>query len=144
MGQNASTLLAWDGGVLRYVRPGVELARTGKKHPLATTQVQDTLTLPAHLVPPGHERRPLVQLTTVAALAEPPAPARPSGEKPADLWPDDHPYRQRRWGMVIDLNACTGCSACVIACQAENNVPVVGRDEVLRHREMHWMRIDRY
>ncbi|HLN29049.1 MAG TPA: 4Fe-4S dicluster domain-containing protein [Gemmataceae bacterium] len=144
VGSNAAPLLAWKGGTLQYARADVKLTKTNAKHTLASTQTHNAITVPRHLAPPGLERRPIIEETTLAALAGHAAGDPAHAEKQPDLWPADHAYTGHRWGMVIDLNACTGCSACVIACQAENNVPVVGKDEVTRQREMHWLRIDRY
>ena len=144
VGKNAAPLLAMDEGQLQYIRTGISIHATGKHHPLASTQTHHSLTMPKDIPLVGGEHREIVRETTLHALAtEPSLPAHPQS-KTNGLWPEDHAYSGHRWAMAIDLTACTGCSGCVVACQAENNIPVVGKDEVLRHREMHWMRIDRY
>ncbi|MFN8061318.1 MAG: TAT-variant-translocated molybdopterin oxidoreductase [Vicinamibacterales bacterium] len=145
VGTNAAPLAAFVGGAVQHSGRAVRVTKTGRRRALAATQIHHLITVPAALAPAGGERRPVVQETTLEAYRKSPT-AGSHGHHAAtdDLWPADHPYTGHRWAMVIDLTACTGCSACVIACQAENNVPVVGRDEVLRRREMHWIRLDRY
>ncbi|HEX6200134.1 MAG TPA: 4Fe-4S dicluster domain-containing protein, partial [Thermoanaerobaculia bacterium] len=92
------------------------------------------------------ERRHLVITKTVDELRRDPDAVQKTREEPE---PDETLYPQWKyeghaWGMAIDLNVCTGCSTCVVACQAENNIPVVGKEQVSKGREMHWIRIDRY
>src|SRR5262249_57328024 len=107
VGQNAAPLLTWENNTQRYVRTGVKLTRTGKNHPLASTQDHHTLSVPAHLAPPGLERRPIIQETTLSALTAGATALAAVAQTPAgqhqDLWPDDHPFPERRWGIVIDL-----------------------------------------
>jgi molybdopterin-containing oxidoreductase family iron-sulfur binding subunit len=87
----------------------------------------------------------LIRTGTLAAYKNDPAFAKAMVHLPekAPLW-KEHEYPGHKWGMAIDLSACMACNACTIACQAENNIPVVGKKEVLRGREMHWIRVDRY
>jgi molybdopterin-containing oxidoreductase family iron-sulfur binding subunit len=114
-----------------------EVHRTWGAHKLARTQTHHEI-----------EGRPLVREASLAEYRENPGFAKEpdrEAEQPIPLWADPVSWdKGPQWAMAIDLSACTGCNACVIACQAENNVPVVGREMVSRAREMHWLRIDRY
>ena len=114
---------------------GAKVEKLGSTYPISQTQEHDFM-----------EGRPLAVDATVAEYRERPqfgqwaSPDFSAGP----LWQTVDYTKGLQWGMVIDLNNCTGCSACVAACQAENNIPVVGKDQVSRGREMSWMRIDRY
>ncbi len=115
---------------------GLQMARTGRRRDdMANTQDHSSM-----------EGRPIVREATLEEYRKHPEFAKEMVEHPplVALW-DDHDYSKGyQWGMAIDLNACTGCNACVVACQSENNIPVVGREQVHKGREMHWLRIDRY
>lgn len=116
----------------------VTVEALGRIERLAKTQTYD------HLVDPlMGERRDHVRETVLADYLLNPRAGNPEEEKGRSLW-KEHDYPGPRWGMAIDLNSCTGCSACVLSCNLENNVPVVGKAEVARSRDMHWLRLDRY
>jgi molybdopterin-containing oxidoreductase family iron-sulfur binding subunit len=103
-----------------------------------------SLEIPEHLAMGERRRGHIVQETTLGAWRKDPASGGNGTHHQLATLYEDHPKSPHHWGLAIDLTACTGCSGCVVACQAENNIPVVGKDEVARAREMHWMRIDRY
>jgi Fe-S-cluster-containing dehydrogenase component len=127
------------------IASGAKLTKTGQRRELAATQTHHYITVPPDLAPVGGLVRPCIQETTLEEYRHDPASGIHRHHLPEhDLYPADHTYPGRRWAMVIDLAKCTGCSACVLSCQVENNIPVVGRDEVQRRREMQWLRIDRY
>jgi molybdopterin-containing oxidoreductase family iron-sulfur binding subunit len=106
--------------------------------PLAKTQIFDSQTVPF-----TGETRQIVLETTLQDYYKLPPPESVKDDPDVGMWPR-HDYPGHKWGMALNLTACTGCAGCVVACQAENNVPVVGKAEVRKGREMHWIRIDRY
>jgi molybdopterin-containing oxidoreductase family iron-sulfur binding subunit len=123
---------------------GVSVRPTDRRYALASTQDHfaiDTLGFEARNVRVGT----MVRETTVETYRANPNVIHEHDHHPPNinLW-KDHVYEGEQWGMSIDLNTCIGCNACVVACQAENNIPVVGKEQVLMQREMHWLRIDRY
>lgn len=128
---------AWSLG--HFTKNGVVLSglkvksveKTGAHIPLANIQGHQYL-----------EGRPIVAEATVHNYMKDES-AGIHKHKIITLWPE-HKYTGHKWGMSVDLNTCNGCSACVTACQSENNIPVVGKKYILTGREMHWIRIDRY
>jgi len=146
-GINAYPMVSTEGGMFNYTVSGVTVEKTtDDDYILAGTQTHHTMM-----------GRAIVKETTLSAWSKDPKAGNPEElfavhvgheehkvtAEEASLW-DEFESGHHHWGMAIDLNSCIGCGSCVVACTAENNVPVVGKDEVLRSREMHWMRIDRY
>ncbi|HEX2981821.1 MAG TPA: 4Fe-4S dicluster domain-containing protein, partial [Anaerolineaceae bacterium] len=111
---------------------GVELSKTGGTYKLVTTRDHQSM-----------ENRDLIRSAPLSEYQQNPAFAKSHETDPKSLY-GEWDYNSYAWGMSINLNTCIGCNACVIACQSENNIPTVGKTEVDRSREMHWLRIDRY
>ena len=117
---------------------GLDVEKTSGQYQFATTQNFHLLETP--------DRRHIIHKADLAEFKKNPEAAHIGAETPPralTIYPE-FKYEGHAWGMAIDLNACTGCSACVVACQAENNIAVVGKDQVRRGRAMHWIRVDSY
>jgi len=125
-----------------WTATGVQIRKTGESYKLASTQGYQTMDTPDG----GH--RPLVRETTLEDYLKRPNFAAEEGEEPAPgltLY-KPYPYKEEdyAWGMAIDLNSCVGCNNCMLACQSENNIAVVGKEQCVIGRHMHWIRVDAY
>ena len=143
VGTNLASFKRWEQAA---IYTGIEAIGTSVPYPLATTQ--DHFALEEGGMKEQANRAPqLVREGTLDEYKSDPRFTYNTVEhhfENKSLWEEPKVDQNYKWGMTIDLNKCTGCNACVIACQAENNVPIVGKEQVIRGREMHWLRIDRY
>jgi MoCo/4Fe-4S cofactor protein with predicted Tat translocation signal len=131
VGVNAYQLASFNAGQPVFSGLPMSFKKTGEHYRLVSTHEHHSM-----------EGRQIVVETTNKAYQKNPH-SNIENHKIFSIWPA-HTYTKHKWAMSVDLNVCTGCSACVIACQSENNVPVVGKRYVMQGREMHWIRVDRY
>jgi len=136
IGKNVFSFAQLVNDTKQYNKAFISIEKTGESYPLATTQTYHSM-----------EGRPIVRETVLDKWQEHPDSGNELheiNEKKAVTLYTKPEYEGFHWALGVDLNKCTGCSACVIACQAENNIAVIGKEEVKNKRIMHWMRIDRY
>jgi molybdopterin-containing oxidoreductase family iron-sulfur binding subunit len=150
VGANVYPLAVFNGATVDNYATGVTITKSAEKYKIAQPQKHNSY----------ENRKEVVRETTLKSFIAAPdvipawrkeledayyANSREDFRANATLYPDPETREQNiRWGMTIDMNSCYGCGACVVACHAENNVPVVGKREVLRFHDMHWLRVDRY
>jgi len=125
-----------------YVIPGVSVSKASGQYIIAMTQEHHAIVEPK--VKEEHLKRKIIIEGTLNEYEKNPDFVSKEAEAEIISITKEHKYPGVKWAMAIDLNKCTGCSQCVASCNVENNIPVVGKEQVLKGREMHWMRIDRY